>query len=514
MTASLPETALSSKTALGWLALVLLVAFGLRYAAIQADGLWMDEIFGASYVNLNPLELVVAVLRFDIHPPGYYLQLSLWSLVSKDDQWLLLNSVFWSLASIVVVYLGVAARAGRAAALVGAALTAVLGSEIFFASELRMYSALACHVLLLWYSVDQWLFRERPGYLYLVGALVLSLSMLHSIAFIAVGSVLCYAWMQSLLLKGRSLAIKPLLMLTAVSGALLLPWLINASFRSVTHARVPSLDNVAQTVGGWWLGYFPGLTTSQYIVAASLVGVLVAGLMWRGSPYVRALLFSFVIAPVLLVALVSVVLRPIWLDRTLAYAAPFLTVALAVHLQERLGAGRRVLAWGAAVLAVYLALFIGYGSALERIQISRKMQFREAAQHLARVNTARHDIYAPSNVRFWAMARYLDGPAWGSLLAIQDPVKVDDSDTWRRIYAKLGDSNLQRLHLKPSQRYLDTPHGRIWVGYSPLPPEVVSGGYYYVGDMNDRDKAQACPFGAEVSRQRFEGVMVFECKRP
>lgn len=70
-------TALSRATALMGLLLVLLVAFGLRFMAIRADGgLWYDEIFGASYVNLNPLDVVVAVMRFDIHPPLYYLQLN------------------------------------------------------------------------------------------------------------------------------------------------------------------------------------------------------------------------------------------------------------------------------------------------------------------------------------------------------------------------------------------------------------------------------------------------------
>ncbi len=136
------------------------------------------------------------------------------------------------------------------------------------------------------------------------------------------------------------------------------------------------------------------------------------------------------------------------------------------------------------------------------------------AQHIAQHNTERRDVYVPYNVRYWATAHYLQGPGWGSLLAIQDPAKIDDSDTWRRIYQKLGDTWLERLHLKGSARFIDTPHGRLWIGYSPLPDEVVARGYYLVGDNNDRDKAQACPQGRETSRKSFEGVMVFECKNP
>ncbi|MCW5672388.1 MAG: hypothetical protein KIT86_22235 [Hydrogenophaga sp.] len=327
-------TSLSRTPALIGLLLVLLVAFGLRFTAMRADGgLWFDEIFGASYVNLPLLDVVIAVLRFDIHPPLYYLQLNAWGLLSKQDTWLLLNSVFWSLASIAVVYLGVAARAGRSAALLAAAFTALLGSEIYYASDLRMYAILGCNVLLLWWGVDQWLRHGRRGQWWALCLLVLSLSMLHSIAFVAVGSVLSYTVIRCWI-AGERHRLKPLLGFIGISGVWLLPWLANASFRSVSHTHRPDFDHVAQTIGGWLLGYFPGATTTQYTVAAVLVLALVIYLLVSGSAYVRACVVSFVVLPVLVVGIISLVLRPIWLDRTLAYTAPFLAVALAVHLHR------------------------------------------------------------------------------------------------------------------------------------------------------------------------------------
>lgn len=507
-------TSLSRTPALIGLLLVLLVAFGLRFTAMRADGgLWFDEIFGASYVNLPLLDVVIAVLRFDIHPPLYYLQLNAWGLLSKQDTWLLLNSVFWSLASIAVVYLGVAARAGRSAALLAAAFTALLGSEIYYASDLRMYAILGCNVLLLWWGVDQWLRHGRRGQWWALCLLVLSLSMLHSIAFVAVGSVLSYTVIRCWI-AGERHRLKPLLGFIGISGVWLLPWLANASFRSVSHTHRPDFDHVAQTIGGWLLGYFPGATTTQYTVAAVLVLALVIYLLVSGSAYVRACVVSFVVLPVLVVGIISLVLRPIWLDRTLAYTAPFLAVALAVHLHERLRPEARLRAWGAALVVAQLAFFAVYGAGWERLQAPRKMDFHRVARDIAQNNTERRDIYVPSNVRYWAMARYLQGPGWGSLLAIQDPAKIDDSDTWRRIYEKLGDTWLQRLHLKGAARFIDTPHGRLWVGYSALPDEVVARGYYFVGDNKDRDKPQACPQGRETSRKSYEGVMVFECSNP
>jgi len=34
-----------------------------------SGGFWLDEIFAASFVNPNLFDLVVAVMRFDVHPP-------------------------------------------------------------------------------------------------------------------------------------------------------------------------------------------------------------------------------------------------------------------------------------------------------------------------------------------------------------------------------------------------------------------------------------------------------------
>lgn len=504
---------ISRARAIGVLAVILLLGAALRWAAIQADGLWMDEIFGASYVNLSLAEIVIAVLRFDIHPPGYYLQLGLWGGVAQGDRWLLLNSILWSLCTVAAVYGGTAARAGRVAGLIAATLTMLLGSELFFSAELRMYSMLSCITVLLWWSVDAWLLRGRHRAVWMVAALMFVLSLLHSAAFLAAGSVLAYAWLCWLRSDLTRPSWKALFALTVWTGAVLLPWLVNASMRSVSHTQVPNLGVVTETLGGWWLGYFPGLDARLFSLGAVVTFALVL-LLLRSASGARAVTFSFVLGPVVLVAVVSVLLRPIWLDRTMAYAAVFLPIALALHLAARTRSPRSLMAWGAVLIAVQVGLFFGLAQGMQRLEVPRKMQFREAAQHIARQNAFGQVIYVPSNVRFWAMARYLAGPQWGSLLAVQDPLWPDDSETWQRIYKRLGDDLLARLHLKPRTRVIDSPHGQLWIGPSALPDEVVRAGYFFVSDMRDRDRPQACPQGIEQARTAFVGVMVFQCRQP
>ena len=496
------------------LGLILLVGAALRWAAIQADGLWMDELYSASYLNLSLWEIVVAVLRFDLHPPGYYLQLALWALFGQSDEWLRFNSIAWSLLTVAAVALGTAARAGRIAGLSAAALTAVLGSELFFASELRMYAMVTGVVVLAWWCIDEWQLRGRRGALWLLAALLLVLSSLHSVAFLACGSLLAYAWLRAWQLGRLAGDWKTLSGLSLWTALVLLPWLANASLRSVSHTQRPGLDTIADTLGGWSLGYFPGLSPWLYALCAAIALAVLLFLLLRGGPPVRAITLAFVLGPIVLVAAISWLLRPIWLDRTLAYAAVFVPIALAMQLSACPRAGRHAALWGAALVLLQAAVLFGPGAGVERLTASRKMQVREAAQFIAQNNPQQLAVHVPQNLRFWGIARYLVGPQWGSLLAVQDPQHVDDSTTWERIYARLGDEWLSRLHLKPRTRTVASAHGTLWIGKSPLPEDIVRAGYFFVGDMNDRERPQPCPAGIEQSRTAFVGVMVFLCRQP
>jgi hypothetical protein len=139
------------------------------------------------------------------------------------------------------------------------------------------------------------------------------------------------------------------------------------------------------------------------------------------------------------------------------------------------------------------------------------MQYREAAAFLAHENTAALPIYVPQNVTFWGIARYLQGPEWGSLLEVQDPVRPDESDTWARIYARMGPEWLQRLHLAPRKRQLATPAGTMWIGLSPLPAEVAAKGLWIVGNNNLLKETAPCGTAARQEVRRFTGVVVVKC---
>ena len=96
-------------------------------------GFWFDDIYAATFANLSLWETVTSVLRFDVHPPLYYLQVNLWSRVfGHSDVALQLNSVLWNCAALVAVFIGSFRRFGAATAVAAVGLAAVKRSDLFF----------------------------------------------------------------------------------------------------------------------------------------------------------------------------------------------------------------------------------------------------------------------------------------------------------------------------------------------------------------------------------------------
>jgi mannosyltransferase len=509
----------STKTIPSWawcLAVVLIasLALMLRCRALGVDGLWQDEVFGASFANLNPLEIIIAVLRFDIPPPFYYLQLKLWSLPSVTDEWLLANSVAWSMGTLLAATYGAYRLAGPATALFSAALLAVSGSEIYYATELRMYAMISCLTVIGWIRAERWIdspeLRNAVWLVVVLGALAGT----HSSAFVPVSSVLLYA----LLGRWSRFGFKGLMRSWGVVlsvGILLVPWLVNASMRSVSHTGTPAFGVVVKTLSGWILGYgaLEMPSTIRLVTALTIAAFVMVGLIF-GNRTTRHTLLSFVIWPILILAIVSLVVRPVWIDRAVAFCAPFLVLSIALLWHSLYSRNRGMSRHHPMILISLIGIFCATLGAVAWGQagLSRKMQYREAAQFIAQANTERLPIYVPINVAFWGMARYLQNPSWGSVLEIQDPAKADGSETWARIYARLGTAWLTRLGLVPKTRELATPNGTMWIGFSPLPSTVTSVGFWEVGNNDLLKDGAGCASATREEVRQFRGVVVIRCK--
>ncbi len=133
-----------------WLALlaILLAAACLRFYRLDASSLWSDEgntwaMLGRSYGQ------IAQAAAADIHPPGYYWLLKLWSSMFGAGAWAMRS--FSAVAGVLLVL--VVERIGRRLAAVGAAklwlpLLAALSAAVnpllvYYSQEARMYMLLA-----------------------------------------------------------------------------------------------------------------------------------------------------------------------------------------------------------------------------------------------------------------------------------------------------------------------------------------------------------------------------------
>lgn len=155
-----PQTQRQRKRHLAnWLLLfILLLAAGVRFYRLDGSSLWSDEgntwaLLGRSFAQ------IARDAAADIHPPGYYWLLKLWSLVAGTSAWGMRS--FSALAGVLLIY--VIYRLGclleraqpwlQGVALLAAFIAALNPFQIYYSQEARMYLLLALVSATLFWSL-------------------------------------------------------------------------------------------------------------------------------------------------------------------------------------------------------------------------------------------------------------------------------------------------------------------------------------------------------------------------
>jgi mannosyltransferase len=153
------------------LAVLLLAAF-LRFYALDQSSLWSDE--GNTWAMLGrDFGAIAQAAAADIHPPGYYWLLKLWSLLFGTSAFAMrsFSAVAGVLLVAVIVLIGRRAAPGNAGSWLGllaAFLAAVNPFQVYYSQEARMYMLLAlesavlfCALLTMVRSEDKSLAQRR-----------------------------------------------------------------------------------------------------------------------------------------------------------------------------------------------------------------------------------------------------------------------------------------------------------------------------------------------------------------
>lgn len=448
------------------LGLVLPVAAILRIGGLPGQRLTYDEIFPATFVAQSALTTLVAALRFDLHPPLYYLFLRVWACFGQSDAWLLLNTTAWSLAGVGALYAGARRFLGPSVAMAAAAVLAVLPVDASIAHQLRMYSMTSGLVVLAWAAARQALAADRP-LRWLSVTVALQILLVYSYA-LGLAIALCVALYG--VLKAFEQSSRRVLSGWIASQAVLLlislPAAANALLRSAEHATSPGLSGVLETFAQLTLGRAAsgGVVTS--VVGAALLVTIVASAL--ATRKLRPEAIAFLVAPFALAFLVSRAARPMWHLRVFFFTTPFVALAAGdalVRLSSRFSGRSRYAAY-AGIAVVLGALFAI--SATTTWRWEKPYDYRSVAQVIRSQHATGDVVWVPERVGFWGVARYLVGPRWGSPLEVQEP---EPTERWARALSRLPPAWRRSLHLEGEHPDLIT--GDLTLCLGARPPDVV-----------------------------------------
>lgn len=426
---------------------VAVAAFAWLVAQLGSDHrwLWCDELLSANFASGGPLAALAKTLRFDVHPPLYYMQLSLWMLLGQTQEWLSANALLWhaATAGLLVWMLG---RDGglRTGALAGL-LFAVSPAAVAYSDQLRMYGFLGFLLLWAWQCQQRWL-RQGDGAVWLV------LSQAAVIQTHAAGLLyLAGLWSYAILQMSRQPSLPRLrtgLKLAACVVASALPAVLVGALRTVSHPKAPDL---ADALGAWT--FLAGAGSEPHFAGQLLALALLLGLLacCARQPDLARLLGCLVVIPLVVFAAASHVLRPVWIERVFVPLVPFVCLLLAlVALPRPTGRSAARPAWGgfAAIAALVLVWAV---LSVDAQLVRRKGDGYQLAAEALRAEVKPGDaVLVDEDHQYWCLQWCWAGGVWG------DPRQAfNDSPSWSALMRRLPPSSARVLGLGTQDRVID-----------------------------------------------------------
>jgi mannosyltransferase len=120
--------------------IIILGGIALRLYRLGADSLWYDETVSAHLASKSIPDLI-AHTALDIHPPGYYVLLHIWTQLAGDTEFALaFFSLVFGVLLIPLTYTLARRLLGRAGALWATLLVAISPFNLWYSQEVRMYT--------------------------------------------------------------------------------------------------------------------------------------------------------------------------------------------------------------------------------------------------------------------------------------------------------------------------------------------------------------------------------------
>ena len=434
------------------LALVTIVFFGvvLRLFNLRHPELWADEIFSVALAQSPFVDMVLAALRFDVHPPLYYVVLHVWGAFGTGDFWFLASSLLLDVAAGMSLWWCMRQLHGDRAGLIALAVFAVFPLEVSFAATLRMYSLSVLILVWLWYHLeranDGTSTRKRYAWMSSLGVLA---TLSHGIGFILVFFLFAQAATGAFRKQQKRALLALVLAYLPVALAAAYPLVVGSVREAGVGLKVFSLSAIDQHLHIFLLGYsFPFIPAFGYLALGFLVALAMT------SPRALSAFLRLVALPMVGLLLLSIFVKPVFLFRTLGLLSPFLMVTVALAVDDVLNRG----GWRAQCVSAML-LLLSVPSAVTYSLTDNKLGYREVAAAWVAHAGSKAVLFTETPTDFWGMLRYDEAGPAPSALAIQPPVK----DAMKSLKRKLEGSVLDGLGFFGTSDYAARNGRRVYV---------------------------------------------------
>lgn len=313
-----------------------LLAFAAALFALMSarDAVWADEAYTFAMVHHSFREMW-RITAADVHPPLYYLLAKPFLALFGYSQYAgRLFSGLWYLALLAVTGQQLKKLFDEKTALLFMVLFLLYPYGLGFAAEVRMYSLAAfCVSLNALYAYRAWRFGKTSDWaLFAVGGICAAYT--HYFALVSAGII--YGLLFLCILAKKRKLLKPWLLASFATILAYLPWL--KSFVEQLAFKVSNdywIEPIrVKTLVSYVLELFrsAGVETAPFFFGLVLLAALVIVCLKKDSLSLLAL--SVPILTVLLGVGVSIAIRPIFVIRYLAPAAPLLIFFLARALAQ------------------------------------------------------------------------------------------------------------------------------------------------------------------------------------
>ncbi len=348
---------------------VILAGTALRLFRLGADSLWYDETV-STYLAGSPAAELLRHTAGDIHPPGYYLLLRGWLLLTgyptgradANGHGLELAAGFFSLffgvLLIALVYALARRLAGRGVAFVAALLVALSPFNVWYGQEVRMYTlGAALGLAVLWALLEAVDATTRRPYVVYALAAAAGMYVLYYFAFLLIPLNL---WALIALARRRR-TLWPLILANLAAVVLYAPWL-GTAYRQATQPPVPpwrTAPDVGAALLESWNALSFGQSAPPWIWPALLLTlalyVLGLRLLARRRTDAAVALAVATLGPLLLILVISLA-TPLYHVRYLFTYSPAFYIVVAGGLVALGRRSRWVAVAAGAILLIAAAL--------------------------------------------------------------------------------------------------------------------------------------------------------------